>query len=163
MIIKNYIYRFIFVCCFLTATNLVYADDAVSYLFITLTDNTQTCFALNDNPVITINNGTFLARCGSENISTDLASVKKYYFSTTSGIENKINSNTNLAFSSDQLIVSNGKVGDTVRIIAIDGSLIASDIIPSTGNLTIDLSSINQGVYIVCTPTAKLKIMITHK
>jgi hypothetical protein len=148
--------------CMLLAPVVLQAADGVSYLYITMTDNSETVFALADNPVVTVSGTTFLATCGSQSVSADLTSVKNYHFSNTTGISSIQSSKETVLLQVGQAVISGVKAGTEVRIVSVDGKVVMSRKAAANGSLTIDLSTLGRGVYVLSTPTTKLKMMINH-
>ena len=146
----------------LLAPVVLQAADGVSYLYITMTDNSETVFALADNPVVTVSGTTFLATCGSQSVSADLTSVKNYHFSNTTDISSIQSSKETVLLQAGQAVISGVKAGTEVRIISVDGKVVMSRKAAANGSLTIDLSTLGRGVYVLSTPTTKLKMMINH-
>ncbi|ERJ73403.1 hypothetical protein HMPREF9148_02714 [Prevotella sp. F0091] len=142
-------------------------EKIITYLVLTETNGTKTEFALNSYPVITIEANDLVITCEGKKLSTALTGVQDYHF-----IEKKVTTSissvpandpkgetTTPSFSFNNAEVSGLKAGARVVIYNLNGTQISSVTADGEGRVTLDLSSLPKGVYILRTPTKSFKFM----
>ena len=142
-------------------------EKIITYLVLTETNGTKTEFALNSYPVITIESNDLVITCEGKKVSTALTGVQNYHF-----IEKKVpTAISNIPandpkgetytprFSFSNAEVSGLKAGARVAIYNLNGTQISSVTADGEGRVTLDLSSLPKGVYILRTPTKSFKFM----
>ena len=142
-------------------------EKIITYLVLTETNGTKTEFALNSYPVITIEANDLVITCEGKKLSTALTGVQDYHF-----IEKKVTTSissvpandpkgetTTPSFSFNNAEVSGLKAGARVVIYNLNGTQISSVTADGEGRVTLDLSSLPKGVYILRTPTKNFKFM----
>ena len=142
-------------------------EKIITYLVLTETNGTKTEFALNSYPVITIEANDLVITCEGKKLSTALTGVQDYHF-----IEKKVTTSISSvpandpkgetatpSFSFNNAEVSGLKAGVRVAIYNLNGTQISSVTADGEGRVTLDLSSLPKGVYILRTPTKSFKFM----
>lgn len=137
----------------------------VHYLIISLTDGSESKFALADNPVITFNGDTLLITCASDELSVDLNGIKDYRFSVEqvstridrpSVTPNGGEVRPTIAFGEAKF--SGLEAGTRVMVYTIEGKAITTVKASADGEALVDLRSLPKGIYILRTPTKSFKI-----
>lgn len=142
-------------------------EKIITCLVLTETNGTKTEFALNSYPVITIEANDLVITCESKKLSTALTGVQDYHF-TEKKVTTSISSvpandpkgeTPTPSFSFSNAEVSGLKAGARVAIYNLNGTQISSVTADGEGRVTLDLSSLPKGVYILRTPTKSFKFM----
>ena len=142
-------------------------ERIITCLVLTETNGTKTEFALESFPVITIEANDLVITCKEQKLTTALTGVQDYHF-----IEKKVTTSISSvpandpkgetatpSFSFNNAEVSGLKAGVRVAIYNLNGTQISSVTADGEGRVTLDLSSLPKGVYILRTPTKSFKFM----
>ena len=142
-------------------------EKMITCLVLTETNGTTTEFALDSYPVVTIEANELVITCKDQKVTTALTGVQDYHF-----IEKKVttsissvpsndpkNASVSPQFSFSNAEVSGLKAGARVAIYNLNGTQISSVTADGEGRVTLDLSSLPKGVYILRTPTKSFKFM----
>lgn len=119
-------------------------------------------FTFDGRPTITYQGDNLIMVCGNQHVQYTLKGLEKIAFTTTEvtgigdlqGVEG-----VTFNFHDDQIAIANAKAGDTVRLYDTTGRMVDSSIVDSDGRLTLSLSALTKGIYIVKMGTTSYKIL----
>ena len=131
-----------------------------TFLVLTETNGTKTEFPLESQPVVTFEQNNLVVTCNGKTLSTALTDVSEYSFiqrNVTAGINNLPGKGTGKeaatpSFSFHNAEVSGLKEGANVGIYDLNGA-------DAAGHVTLNLSSLPKGIYILRTPTKSFKFV----
>ena len=138
----------------------------VQYLVIEETDGTTSQFALTDAPLITFNGDQLVVTSAGDELSFALSGVKNYHFDkeeiTTAIDDAPVAPNANgestptIAFGEAKF--SGLKEGTRIVVYTAEGRMVSSATAGRNGDVSINLRSLPQGIYILRTPSNSYKI-----
>ena len=133
----------------LAGLSAVRAEEA--RLIITTTNGTVAQFLIADSPVITYQDNLLTVTGGGSEISVEADAVGSFDFvpSEDTGVS---------IITADGSMFSGLKPGDPVLVYTADGKLAASFKADESTSVSVDLSPLPAGIYIVRTPGASFKI-----
>lgn len=140
-------------------SSTIFADE---YCFNVWTKSgEQISFPISEKPKVTHNNDGFIVSSTSTSIEYAAADVKKFTLAPigSDGVEPIKPLNSNICQFDNTLMLSGFRVGSIVKIITINGQTLIVETIHNDGTLSIDLSSLNKGVYIVSTESITCKFI----
>lgn len=138
-----------------------------TFLVLTETNGTKTEFPLESQPVVTFEQNNLVVTCNGKTLSTALTDVLEYSFiqrNVTTGINNLPGKEAGKeaatpSFSFHNAEVSGLKEGANVGIYDLNGRLISAVRADAVGHVTLNLSSLPKGIYILRTPTKSFKFV----
>ena len=127
-------------------------------LVVALKNGQKITFSLSDNPVITYAGTTFKAVGGSNEVTTDLSNVQKYYFedSPTTGFGT---TTTRPTLQNGTALFSGLPTGTLVSLYATDGRLLHSAKANSNGDAHISFGQYPAGTYVITAGSAIIKVV----
>ena len=135
------------------------AEEHVTCMVLTLTDGTVNRFALTDTPVVTYGGENLVVSTGDEQFTTALSGISQLTFEQVpTGIDEMVEESQKPVFTPGQARFEGLKNHATVSIYTIDGKMLSSMRANEEGTVSIDLSTLPQGVYILRTPNQSYKI-----
>lgn len=135
------------------------AEEHVTCMVLTLTDGTVNRFALTDAPVVTYEGENLVVSTGDEQFTTALSGISQLTFEQVpTGIGEMVEESQKPVFTPGQARFEGLKNHATVNIYTIDGKMLSSMSANEEGTVSIDLSTLPQGVYILRTPNQSYKI-----
>ena len=135
------------------------AEENVTCMVLTLTDGTINRFALTDTPVVTYEGENLVVSIGEEQFTTTLSGISKLTFEQVStGISEMVGESPKSAFTPGQARFEGLKTHAIVSIYTIDGKMLSSMRANDEGTVSIDLSTLPHGFYIIRTPNQSYKI-----
>jgi len=153
----------------ISATSMAAETVSVQYLVLSQEDGTEAKFALTDYPVITFNEGgEMVVTCNGSSMTFDSQQLTKHEIITE---EEQREATAIGAVQNDQVVgttkpqVAFGKAefsglkeGQRVLVYTIDGKMVATTSVNANGRVSIDLSSLPKGVYILRAPNYSYKV-----
>lgn len=140
-------------------SSTIFADE---YCFKVWTKSgEQISFPISEKPKITHNNDNFIVSSTSTSVEYAAADVKKFTLEPVDpdGIETIKPLNSNICQFDNTLMLSGFRTGSIVKIITLNGQSLITETINNDGTLSIDLSSLNKGIYIVSTECITCKFI----
>ncbi len=135
------------------------AEENVTCMVLTLNDGTVNRFALTDMPMVTYEGENRVVSTGDEQFTTALSGIKQLSFEQVpTGISEMIEESPKPVFTPGQARFEGLKTHATVSIYTFDGKMLSSMKANDEGSVSIDLSTLPQGVYILRTPNQSYKI-----
>ncbi len=135
------------------------AEENVTCMVLTLTDGTINRFALTDAPMVTYEGDNLVVSAGEEQFTTALSGISQLTFEQVpTGINEMSEESPKPVFTPGQARFEGLKTHATVNIYTIDGKMLNSMRANEEGIVSIDLSTLPQGVYILRTPNQSYKI-----
>ncbi len=135
------------------------AEENVTCMVLTLTDGTINRFALTDTPVVTYEGENLVVSIGDEQFTTTLSGISQLTFEQVStGISEMVGESPKSAFTPGQARFEGLKTHAIVSIYTIDGKMLSSMRANDEGTVSIDLSTLPHGFYILRTPNQSYKI-----
>jgi hypothetical protein len=134
--------------------------DSVRYLVFNA-GSEETVIALEDMPVMTINDGVLkVVVRGEERLSASLSDGLTYRFSETlpTGIQEVFNDEAP-RLEQGHVYMANARKGDIVRVFTVDGKFVTSQRVDDDGTADIDLTVLNKGLYIVKSARTSIKVI----
>lgn len=134
--------------------------DSVRYLVFNA-GSEETVIALEDMPVMTINDGVLkVVVRGEERLSASLSDGLTYRFSETlpTGIQEVFNAEAP-RLEQGHVYMANARKGDIVRVFTVDGKFVTSQRVDDDGTADIDLTVLNKGLYIVKSARTSIKVI----
>lgn len=134
--------------------------DSVRYLVFNA-GSEETVIALEDMPVMTINDGVLkVVVRGEERLSASLSDGLTYRFSETlpTGIQEVFNDEAP-RLEQGHVYMANAKKGDVVRVFTADGKFVTSQRVSDDGTADVDLTVLNKGLYIVRSARTSIKVI----
>lgn len=134
--------------------------DSVRYLVFNA-GSEETVIALEDMPVMTINDGILkVVVRGEERLSASLSDGLTYRFSETlpTGIQEVFNDEAP-RLEQGHVYMANARKGDIVRVFTVDGKFVTSQRVDDDGTADIDLTVLNKGLYIVKSARTSIKVI----
>lgn len=132
----------------------------VQYLIVTAKDNSQACFPLMDEPVVSLTGGMLTVTSSDNDITLPLASVLNYAFSNDPVVGvRSVAADAKVTLSGDELCYVGLKPGEKVAIYALDGSLRASASADGQGSASINIRELGSGVFTARTDAASFKFI----
>lgn len=154
----------------MTAAAAVNDDAAQPCLVITFPGDTATttvAIALQDEPVITFDNGNLVVKSAADTLSVPLQGVKYGFetrkaFNPTTGISTitvpgAVSQEPQFAFGNGE--VSGLRAGARVTVYQINGQMVSSAVADSEGKVSLNLGNLPKGIFIIKTPTKSIKII----
>lgn len=147
------------------ATSLMFfalmASAQAEQLVIEENSGKTTFYDLGSKPVISYSGDNLVVKTSLANATFSLNQVAKYYFKMdatgNSDIENA--NEAFIAVSEERFSMRNGVAGSPVTLLSIDGKIISSHIVASDGSLEFSLDGLSQGIYIIKTNSANIKLI----
>ena len=148
----------------LSAILLMYSSAvfAEGYNFMVWTKSgEQIKFPVKEKPKVTHNNDSFIVSSTTTSIEYVATNVKKFTLEPIDpdGIEPIKPLDSNICQFDNTLILSGFIAGSIVKIITLNGQSMITETIHNDGTLSIDLSSLNKGIYIVSTECITCKFI----
>ena len=135
------------------------AEENVTCMVLTLTDGTVNRFALTDAPTVTYEGENLVVSTGDEQFTTALSGISQLTFEQVPlGIGEMAKESTKPVFTPGQARFEGLSTHATVSVYTIDGKMLSSTRANEEGTVSIDLSALPQGVYILRTPNQSYKI-----
>lgn len=140
------------------------SGDETHYLVVSLSDASESRFALADAPVLTFDATTLVVTAGGTEVSFDLNNVTDYHFEkneVSTSIHNPTTddgSEVRPSINAGEVAFSGLKEGTSVTVYSIDGQVVTRVQAGTNGKVIIDLRNLSNGVYILRTPTKSFKI-----
>lgn len=140
------------------------SGDETHYLVVTLSDASESRFALADTPLLTFDAATLVVTAGGTEVSFDLNNVTDYHFEkkeVITGINKPATDNgdeVRPSINAGEVALSGLKEGTPVTVYAIDGQIVTRVQAGTDGKAIVDLRNLSNGVYILRTPTKSFKI-----
>lgn len=121
----------------------------------------QICFPLSEKPKVTHNGDKFIVSSEVTSIEYSVADLKKFTLATQDpgAVEIVELPESNLLQRDNELILKGFKVGSAVKIYSVNGQLLLTKLIDDSAFVTIDLSPLSKGIYIVSTESITCKII----
>lgn len=158
---KTVINRLVVLMCLLISGLVATAQNA-QYLIVTLQDDSKTGFALAEQPVVTCTDGILTVTSPNQTLEVTLADVKNYAFaesfSPSSAVE-EIKSSTEPIIKAGMAQFENLKPGTEINIYTIEGRTAGRAVADANGSVSVDLTSLGTGVFIIVAPNASYKII----
>ncbi|MBR1668464.1 MAG: T9SS type A sorting domain-containing protein [Bacteroidaceae bacterium] len=130
--------------------SFVRADDGNVSLVVWMKNGTQAIYELQQRPLVTFEGTDVVITGDGIEAKFPIADLVRFtYLNIPDGIIDTKADNEQVKFASDQLIITQLKVGSVVNIYTIDGRLVQSRTKPDGGTLRLPLSTFRTGVYIV--------------
>lgn len=116
-------------------------------------------FPVSENPVVSFEGNTVIVETNTESYSADISIHNGFSFVSelSSGVESVIEKNSGMELNGNTVVVTGVEKGGSVKIYSISG-LTVGEYAEHDGIVTIDLSQIPGGVYILSTKNANYKI-----
>ena len=169
MRMKKNIFRILALILTLLPVGNLRADESktidVQYLVVSHADATESQFELADSPTITFNGDSLTVTCNDDALTLSMTDVTDYHFITkqvTTSIKTvttPTDSDTRPTIAFGEAKFTGLKAGSRVTVYNIKGQAVSSQQASVDGDVTIDLSSLPKGIYILKTPTRGYKIM----
>ena len=135
------------------------AEENVTCMVLTLTDGTVNRFALTDAPTVTYEGENLVVSTGDEQFTTALSGISQLTFEQVPlGIGEMGKESTKPVFTPGQARFEGLSTHATVSVYTIDGKMLSSTRANEEGTVSIDLSTLPQGVYILRAPNQSYKI-----
>ena len=135
------------------------AEEQLS-LVITRTDGTTTVFALDEQPVTSFTRDDLVITTATDSYSYPLTSISRFtYENTPAGVDKVTRSGITVAQRGGFLVVSGLPAGQTVALYGVDGRQQAAAQASGTAPVSIALSHLPGGMYVVKTDSATFKIL----
>ena len=135
---------------------------AETYLVLTQASGVVSRFALTDSPVVTFADGCLVVTCGETTLTTSMTGLRSSFEDVSTAISSptagKATGGDAPTFSFAHSAFEGLKAGDTVDIYTLDGRKAGSAKADGEGRAAIDLTPLGRGVYILQTPTIRIKI-----
>lgn len=149
---------------FVLATLLIFSFSALAeeYNFVVWTKSgEQISFPVNEKPKVTHNNNCYTITSNSTTVEYPIVNVMKFTLEPQDpgGIEALKPIGSNIFQSDNTLKLSGFQVGSVVKIFAINGQLLFTQTINDEGLLSIDLSPLPHGIYVVSTECITCKFI----
>lgn len=128
--------------------------------------STTVAIALQDNPVVTLDNGNLVVVSANDTLSVPLSGVS-YAFETRKA-ENPTTGINDIAVpgrtAEPQFAFANGtvsglKAGAKITVYQIGGQVVKSIAADNEGKAELNLSNLPKGIFIIKTPTKSIKII----
>lgn len=156
-----------FTCCLaLLPARTVAADNTEGlYLYIQMTDGSNSKFLLTEQPVITFNDNQLIVSLnGKTLLSTEMEGIANCSFQTEqtlTGIHEVTSPSQEVRplVNMGQAIFSGLKPGSTVTIHSADGKTVGQTSADSQGTARISLTTLSRGIYILRTNTHSFKVL----
>lgn len=143
----------------LISSSAVYAEG---YNFIVwCKSGEQISFPVSEKPKVTHNNDSYIVFSTTTSVEYVTADVKKFTLEPINpdGIESIKPLDSNICQFDNTLILSEFRAGSIVKIITLNGQSLITETINNDGTLSIDLSSLNKGIYIISTECITCKFI----
>ena len=135
------------------------AEENVTCMVLTLTDGTVNRFALTDTPKVTYEGENLVVSTGDEQFTTAFSGISQITFEQVStGISEMVGESQKPVFTPGQARFEGLKNHATVSIYTVDGKMLSSVRANEEGTVSIDLSTLPQGIYVLRTPNQSYKI-----
>ena len=119
-------------------------------------------FTFDGRPTITYQGDNLVMACGNQHVQYTLKGLEKIAFTTieVTGL-GQIQEVEGVAFNfhDDQIVIANAKAGEVVKLYDTTGRLFDSSTVGSDGRLTLSLSALTKGIYIIKMGTTSYKIL----
>ena len=121
----------------------------------------QISFPVKEKPKVTHNDDSFIVSSTTTLVEYVATDIKKFTLEPIgpNGIESIKPLGSNICQSDNTLILSGFIAGSIVKIITLNGQSMITKTINNDGTLSIDLSSLNKGIYIVSTECITCKFI----
>ena len=157
---KTVLNRLVALACVLMLGLAATAQNA-RFLIVTQNDDSQAGFALEEQPVVTCTNGVLKVTSPTQTLEVELANVKNYAFAETfqpTAIE-QIKNDTKPVIQAGMAQFENLKPGTVINIYTVDGRNAGRAVANDIGSVSVDLTSLGSGIFILATPNASYKIL----
>lgn len=145
---------------FLTTAAGAWAEEGV---WVEMKDATKQGFLFADNPIITYTADNLVMTTTKVTAEFPFADISKLYFDgniTVSAVENASGENTQIIRTTNGVVELSGfKGGTEVAVYDIMGKLIQLYETDADGNLSVDLATMSQGIYIIKAQQSTIKIL----
>lgn len=137
----------------------------VEYLVIELVDDSQSEYALTDQPIISFKDNNIVIACRNDEISFDMQGVKNYHFKKKSiPLSIKVvpaspDKTAEPSFSFSDATFSGLKPGTRIIVHSLDGKALRTFIAGADGTAKAELSGLPHGIYILRTPVKSFKVV----
>jgi len=137
--------------------------DTVKCLVLTELDGTVNKFALADSPVVSFSEDNMVVNCGGQTLTVALNGLALTYgeMETTAISEAAVKAGGDEArplFSFGEAKFEDLQPGASVKVYSIDGKSIDTVTADGDGRVSLSLTHLPKGVYILRTPTRSFKI-----
>lgn len=146
---------------FFSSTLTISADNQQMHIVKVLIKGGETLsFEFDEEPTFKLGTSVIIKTKSYEVIGEyAYGQVLKIYPDTKSSSDIKDASISTFKLANNKLFVDNVATGSNVNVYSIDGKIISADIEKRDNNLTVDLSSLNRGTYIVKINNLSFKIL----
>jgi len=133
--------------------------ENVRFLEVRQSDGTSSYFTLSEKPVITLEDGIFKAVGESLTVEKPLGEVSGFNFLETLPTSVETVRGAESRYVLGHAYVTGMKAGSRVMVYGVDGQKMLEATAGSDGNVDVDLTSLQNGVYIVKSPTSSIKVI----
>lgn len=135
------------------AAMTVQAQDEYSTLVVETMEGTKLEISLQKAPKVQMTDNAFIITCGEEIIGYTYGEVRKYYFKLSKyvSVEPVVDERTiRVTFVDNATVVISGVDNpEVIRLYTLDGSRVAPQVEVAEGVITVSLSALDAGFYIL--------------
>jgi hypothetical protein len=147
--------KIIFLLLLVINTSTLIANNT---LVVHLQSGTKASFTLTTEPIITFSGTNMIITCGTSYTTYGIDDVSYYDYDDVETDISTIKNKSNLSRQGDVITLSLLNSGSRVNLYNVEGQLIISKKADTRGNLTINLSTLSKGVYLLKSNTLTIKI-----
>ena len=135
------------------------AQEAYKCVVVETMDGERMEYLLSDNPRIVHHDGLVTLATNSVNVDFPTSNVLKVYLSdTATRISHAKKAEGEICLQENAVLLKEFSANESVHFYSSDGRLLWKQVTDSNGRLTVSLSSLQQGIYILKTNHQTLKI-----
>lgn len=134
--------------CALTAT-LLHAQNAPTALVLWHTDGSLSRILLSENPKITFANDMISVKGETSSLEFPIKNVPHFYYDNSSSISSVDAAKTSIRILRDAVVFEGEITQENVRLFSIDGKSQPVNYTKTSTGLSVDITSLNSGAYII--------------
>lgn len=139
----------------------IYAQTTISCLTIEFTTGDTVEYSFNEEPQLYQDNDQIMLKTSKSSVSFDTKQISKCYLSeeTDTKIAKLMVPDKKISLQDDFIFLSGFEQVEEIRLYTAYGRIISTFYVSSEGELTIPISNLSKGVYIIKTENVNFKIL----
>lgn len=131
------------------------AEELKDCLVVHMVNGNSVSYVLEDTPKVTFVEDKLHIEATSISDDHLLANVDKFTFEKSTGVESITTNNLRITITNDYVTMEGATPGAIVNIVDIQGRLTLTTRVNDSGNVTMSLTDLSAGVYVVATSDGK--------
>lgn len=151
----------ILLSCILSVA-FVSADD-YNALIVKLCNGDTNTYMLSENPKVTVPESSIVIKNSSVSTTYERSEVEKFYFEyvdTETGIDKLNDTSVVFRMNESEICISGLDCDAVVSVTTLDGRIVFSTQCDTSGSVSIELSSLKEGVYVLAFNGRSVKVRL---